>query len=79
MFSDTMSGVRDDRPGLAAPRHAMSPVLKNSSTSRRNIAMAVVKREPLDGHLSRDDISHWPHSLRPAGYYTSEGRIHVPI
>jgi hypothetical protein len=38
-----------------------------------------VKRLPLDGHLSRDEISSWPHSIRPASYYTREGRIHVPI
>jgi hypothetical protein len=26
-----------------------------------------VTRRALDGHLSREDIAHWPHSLRPAG------------
>jgi hypothetical protein len=38
-----------------------------------------VVRKPLDGHLSRIEIASWPHSLRPAGYYTHEGRIYVPI
>lgn len=36
-----------------------------------------VVREPLDGHLSRVEIATWPDRLRPAGYYTSEGRIHA--
>jgi hypothetical protein len=38
-----------------------------------------VVRKPLDGHLPRAVIARWPHTLRPAGYYTAEGRIHVPI
>jgi hypothetical protein len=59
------------------PQLGLEPV-KAAPVKPRRIK-GVVKREPLDGHLSRDDISHWPHSLRPAGYYTSEGRIHVPI
>jgi hypothetical protein len=38
-----------------------------------------VKRQELDGNLSRDDAAHWPHSIRPAGFYNREGRITVPI
>ncbi|MDT5225456.1 MAG: hypothetical protein QOG19_2863 [Mycobacterium sp.] len=28
-----------------------------------------VTRQALDGHLSRRDIAHWPHSIRPADFY----------
>jgi hypothetical protein len=39
-----------------------------------------VVRLPLDGHLSRDAIAHWPHSLRLGGYYgTDPETIRVPI
>jgi hypothetical protein len=30
-------------------------------------------------HPSRSEIAHWPHSLRPPGYYDTNGRVHVPI
>jgi len=36
-------------------------------------------RRPLDGHLPRGQIARWPQTVRPAGYYTSAGRIRVPI
>jgi hypothetical protein len=36
-------------------------------------------RKAFEGHLSRAQIARWPHTLRPAGYYTANGRIHVPI
>jgi hypothetical protein len=38
-----------------------------------------VMRLPLDGHLPRAEIAVWPQTLRPVGYYTSGGRIHVSI
>jgi hypothetical protein len=59
------------------PQLGLDPV-KAAPVKPRRID-GVVKRKPLDGHLSRDDMAHWPHSLRPTGYYTPGGRIHVPI
>ncbi len=38
-----------------------------------------VVRKELDGHLPRAVMARWPHPLRPAGYYTSAGRMHVSI
>jgi hypothetical protein len=59
-------------PGLG-----LDPV-KAAPVKPRRVDRKVVRRE-LDGHLSRAEIAAWPHSLRPAGYYTREGRVHVPI
>jgi hypothetical protein len=36
-----------------------------------------VVRLARDGFLSRDDLAHWPHTLMPADYYNTEGRITV--
>jgi hypothetical protein len=52
--------------------------IKAAPVKPRRIDGKVV-RLPLDGHLSRDEISRWPHTLRRAGYYTLEGRMYVPI
>jgi hypothetical protein len=39
-----------------------------------------VMRRTLDGHLSWDAISRWPHTIRPTDYYADEiERIRVPI
>ena len=55
------------------------PVIKAAPVKPRRVDGKVVRRE-LDGQLSRADIAHWPHSLRPVGYYNStDTRIHVPI
>jgi len=54
------------------------PPIKAAPVKTRRVNGAVVRRE-LDGQLSRDGISRWPHSLRPAGYYDTGGRIRIPI
>jgi hypothetical protein len=54
------------------------PPIKAVPVKTRRVNGAVV-RLPLDGHLCRGDIAHWPHSLRSAGYYDTDGRIPVPI
>jgi hypothetical protein len=59
-------------PGLGLPPVKAAPVKPRRTDG-------AVRRMLLDGHLSRADIAHWPHSLRPAGYYDREGRIPVPI
>jgi hypothetical protein len=59
------------------PQLGLEPV-KAAPVKPRRIDGKVVRKE-LDGHLSRDAISRWPHPLRPAGYYTHKGRMHVPI
>ncbi len=39
-----------------------------------------VIRKALDGYLTQDDLAHWPHSIRPDGYYVADvDRIRVPI
>jgi hypothetical protein len=59
------------------PQLQLPPIMAVPVKPRR--VNGKVRREPLDGHLSRDAIARWPYSLRPAGFYTSEGRIRVPI
>jgi hypothetical protein len=59
------------------PQLGLDPVKAAPVKPRR--VNGKVMRKPLDDHLTRDEIAHWPHSLRPAGYYTTEGRIRVPI
>jgi hypothetical protein len=59
-------------PQLGLPEIQAAPVKPRRVNGK-------VMRMPLDGHLGRDDIAHWPHSIAPAGYYTTAGRIHVPI
>jgi hypothetical protein len=54
------------------------PPVKAAPVKPRRIDGAV-RRLPLAGHLTRDEIAHWPHSIRPADYYTDAGRINVPI
>jgi hypothetical protein len=54
------------------------PAIKAAPVKTRRIDGKVERRE-LDGHLSRSDIAHWPHSLRLPGYYGTEGRVRVPI
>ncbi|HEX9175093.1 hypothetical protein [Mycobacterium sp.] len=54
------------------------PPIKAAPVKPRRIDGKVARRA-LEGHISRDDMAHWPHSLRPAGFYNREGRIHVPI
>lgn len=39
----------------------------------------LVVREAHPGYLERSEIAHWPQSIAPAGYYSSAGRIAVPI
>jgi hypothetical protein len=63
------------------PQLGLDPV-KAAPVKPRRVRIdgeSVVVRKELDGHMSRNDIGHWPHTLRPAGYYTAKGRIHVPI
>lgn len=39
-----------------------------------------VARRPLDGHLERDELARFPHSLRPMSYYEADrGRMPVAI
>jgi hypothetical protein len=38
----------------------------------------VVVRRTEPGHLSRADLAHWPHSLRPNGFYAGDEPIPVP-
>jgi hypothetical protein len=41
-----------------------------------------VRRQPLDGHLTRDQMARWPHTIRPDGYYARDAdaeRIRVRI
>jgi hypothetical protein len=59
-------------PQLGLPAVTAAPV------KPRRVDGKVV-RQALEGHLSRDDVAHWPHSIRPAGFYDREGRITVPI
>lgn len=54
------------------------PLILAAPVKPRRVNGKVV-REPLDGHLPRAVIARWPHTVRPAGYYTHAGRIHVPI
>jgi hypothetical protein len=55
------------------------PPIKAAPVKPRRVDGKVV-RQPLDGYLSRSDIAHWPHSLRPAGYYVADAEpIAVPI
>jgi hypothetical protein len=54
------------------------PGIKAAPVKPRRIS-GTVKRLPLDGYLTRDDISRWPHSIRQAGFYDREGRIRVLI
>jgi hypothetical protein len=55
------------------------PAIKAVPVKTRRVGGKVVRRE-LDGHLSRDAISRWPHTIRPTGYYTPDaGRIRVQI
>ena len=39
----------------------------------------VVRRQPLDGYLTRAEIATFPHALRPAGFYDRSGRLPVLI
>ena len=59
------------------PQLGLAPVKAAPVKPRR--VNGKVMRLPLDGHLSRIELASWPHPLRPVGYYTSEGRIRVPI
>jgi hypothetical protein len=59
------------------PQLGLDPVKAAPVKPRR--VDGIVRRLPLDGHLSRSDIGEWPHSLRPTGYYTSAGRIRIRI
>jgi hypothetical protein len=59
------------------PRLGLPPI-KAAPVKPRRIDGTMMRRE-LDGHLSRDAIAHWPHSLRPDGFYDTEGRVRVPI
>jgi hypothetical protein len=55
------------------------PAIKAVPVKTRRVGGKVVRRE-LDGHLSRDAISRWPHTIRPTGYYTPDaGCIRVQI
>jgi hypothetical protein len=54
------------------------PTIKAVPVKPRRVNGSVVRQAP-DDHLSRADIAHWPHSLRPPGFYDMEGRIRVPI
>jgi hypothetical protein len=58
------------------------PPVKAAPVKPRRIRIgdkSKVVRKPLDGHLPRAVIARWPHTVRPAGHYTSDGRIRVPI
>ncbi len=59
------------------PQLGLDPV-KAAPVKPRRVDGKVVRKE-LDGHLPRAVMARWPHTLRPAGFYTREGRIHVPI
>jgi hypothetical protein len=50
------------------------PPIKAAPVKPRRINGEVLRR-PLDGHLSRGDIAHWPHSIRLAGFYDRGGRV----
>jgi hypothetical protein len=54
------------------------PPIKAAPVKPRRVNGKVM-RLPLDGHLPRIALAGWPHSLRPVGYYTREGRIRVAI
>jgi hypothetical protein len=59
------------------PQLHLEPI-KAAPVKPRRVNGKVVRR-PLDGHLARAVIARWPHTLRPAGYYTRDGRIDVSI
>ena len=84
-----MSWLRKDRENFAADARSRReiiritpqlglPPIKAAPVKPRRIDGKVARRA-LEGHISRDDMAHWPRSLRPAGFYNREGRIHVPI
>jgi hypothetical protein len=54
------------------------PPIKAAPVEPRRVDGSVA-RIPLDGHLTRDQIARWPHSIRPAGWYDQAGRIPVLI
>jgi hypothetical protein len=55
------------------------PEIKAAPVKPRRVNGKVVRR-PLDGHLPRDAIASWPHSIRPGVYYGRDTeRIRVPI
>jgi hypothetical protein len=58
------------------PQLGLAPI-KAQPVKPRRIDGRVVRRA-LDGHLTRDQISRWPHTIRPDGFYTPDtGRIKV--
>jgi hypothetical protein len=60
------------------PRLGLPPIKAAPVKPRR--VNGKVRRLQLDGHLSRDDIARWPHSIRPAAYYANgNDRIAVPV
>jgi hypothetical protein len=59
------------------PQLGLPPILAAPVKPRR--VDGKVRRLPREGYLSRADIAYWPHSLRPDGYFDSEGRIRVRI
>jgi hypothetical protein len=59
------------------PQLGLDPIKAEPVKPRR--INGKVTRRARDGFLSRDDISRWPHTIAPAGYYSRGGRIRVPI
>jgi hypothetical protein len=59
------------------PQLGLDPI-EAAPVKPRRIDGKVMRRQ-LDGHLSRDEIAHWPWSVRRRGFYTPDGRIPVPI
>jgi len=59
------------------PLLGFAPILAAPVTQRR--VEGKVTRIPKDGHLDRDTISRWPHTIAPKGTYSRAGRLQVLI
>jgi hypothetical protein len=54
------------------------PSIKAAPVKTRRVNGSVV-RQALDGYLTRDQISRWPYTIRPNGYYANDELIRVDI
>jgi hypothetical protein len=62
----------DARPVL--PRRVLNPARETDPDAPKTIVVRLA--EP--GQLPRQDLARWPHSCRPAGYYTGDKPVWVP-
>ena len=62
----------DFRP--VTPRRVPNPARETDPAAPKTIVI----RRAVPGQLSRADLAHWPHSVRPSGFYAGDEPIPVP-